>query len=136
MEKIKIVGLAFFLAVLVLLTVACQPTIVSKESPAAPESKEVKTESTVASSGLDGWCKAGADWKMAASSEEGKTNVKWIIKGLISSGEYRGLCHVEYTAESPQGSAKIDYYFAKDGESGYMVMDINGQKLKQEWHKS
>ena len=27
----------------------------------------------------------------------------------------------------------IDYYFSKDGKSGYLEMDVNGKKMKQQW---
>jgi len=80
------------------------------------------------------WCQEGAEWKFTSSNPGEQANAKWTIKGLISSGEYAGLCHVEYTVISEGQTNKIDYYFAQDGKSGYFEMDAGGQKVKQEWH--
>jgi hypothetical protein len=81
----------------------------------------------------DEWCKAGSQWKMSSTGDEGSMNAQWLIEGLVSSGEYKGLCHVVYTAKGDQGNAKMDYYFAEDGKTGYYEMDINGQKIKSQW---
>ncbi|MCK4589789.1 MAG: hypothetical protein KAT77_05055 [Nanoarchaeota archaeon] len=91
---------------------------------------------TVEASGFDSdeWCQAGAQWKMSGSFDEGDTNAQWMIKGLVTSGEFAGLCHVEYSVETPDGQTEIDYYFSEDGESGYFEMDVNGQKFTQEWN--
>ena len=83
----------------------------------------------------DGWCEEGAQWKYAAEMEEGSTNAQWMVEGLMTSGEYEGLCHVVYIAEGPDGDARMDYYFSEDGESGYFEMNINGQTMKSEWSK-
>ena len=82
------------------------------------------------------WCKEGAEWKMQATTKEGDTNAKWLIKELVTSGEFAGLCHVDYTINGPDNTVtKVEYYFSKDGEKGYMMIDANGQKFKQEWSK-
>ena len=87
-------------------------------------------------SGMDGdeWCQEGAEWQMSATTDEGNSNAQWLIEGLINSGEYSGLCHVLYTAETPDGDVQIDYYFSENGESGYFEMNVNGQVIKNEWH--
>ncbi|PIN76942.1 hypothetical protein COV17_00270 [Candidatus Woesearchaeota archaeon CG10_big_fil_rev_8_21_14_0_10_36_11] len=91
----------------------------------------------VESSGFDGddWCQDGAEWKYAATTADGAANAQWIMKGLVSSGQFAGLCHVEYTVTSAEGNVKMDYYFSENGESGYYEMDINGQKYVSEWSK-
>ena len=84
----------------------------------------------------DEWCQEGAEWKFTSTTPQaGGVNAQWTINGLIETGEFAGLCHVEYTAESSEGDAKMDYYFSEDGESGYFEMEVNDQKIKQEWHK-
>ena len=88
--------------------------------------------SNVGEEGLKNWCQEGAEWKYTA--EEGPENAEWTIKGLMTSGEYAGLCHVEYIVTSEQGTSKMDYYFNEDGTSGYFEMDVGGNKIKQEWH--
>jgi uncharacterized protein YceK len=82
----------------------------------------------------DNWCQAGAEWKMTGDFDEGETNAQWNIEGLMTSGEFEGLCHVIYTTQTPEGETQMDYYFSEDGETGYFEMDINGQKFTQEWH--
>ncbi len=62
------------------------------------------------------------------------SNAQWIIEELITTGEYSGLCHIVYTAETPEGDVQIDYYFSENGESGYFEMNVNGQVIKNEWH--
>lgn len=86
--------------------------------------------------GLDSgeWCKQGAEWKMTANMQEGMGNAQWIIQGLETTGEYAGLCHVVYTVQGDGQEMKMDYYFNEAGDSGYMEMDVNGKKMKQEWH--
>ncbi len=100
----------------------------------------IKTdEGTVEVTGIEGatpgdWCKEGAEWKFtSAETAQQDVSAKWIIKGM-GSGEYSGLCHVVYTMQSSQGTVDMDYYFAKDGKSGYAVIKLpNGQTMKQEW---
>lgn len=99
------------------------------------ESDDGKVEVTGTNIEGKDWCKEGAEWKMTSTTDEGNANAKWIIKELVKTGEFADLCHVEYTINTEQGTTKIDYYFSQDGESGYMMMDANGQKFKQEWHK-
>lgn len=90
----------------------------------------------IETSGLDSdeWCQAGAEWKMTSTMDQGPASAQWIIEGLVTSGEYAGLCHVIYTADTPEGETRMDYYFSEDGESGYFEMEMNGQTIKQEWN--
>lgn len=74
------------------------------------------------------WCKEGAEWKMTA--EEGQAQM--VIVGIESSGEYEGLCHVEYDIAMPDTQGEMDFYFDEDG-NGYQVMNINGQEIKTEF---
>ena len=92
---------------------------------------------TVEGSGFDSdeWCQAGANWKWSGTAPEGDAEATWKIKGLMTSGDYKGLCHVEYRAETPEGDMTMDYYFSEDGESGYVEMNLNGQTFSQEWSK-
>jgi len=78
------------------------------------------------------WCKKGAEWKFTGDTAK-QGSAQWKIEGLMTSGEYNGLCHVLYKASNTKGNAKIDYYFSKDGKSGYLEMDVNGKKMKQQW---
>jgi hypothetical protein len=82
----------------------------------------------------DEWCPEGGDWSMQATGVEGMATATWKVDTLVTSGKYTGLCHVIYTAKSPEGEVKVDYYFDESGKTGYFVMDMNGQKLEQEWH--
>ena len=87
------------------------------------------TTTVVAKSGDDSWCQTGAEWK-ATSAE---STAKMVIKGLVTSGKYQGLCHVIYDASSVGSQAQAEYYFSEDGKSGYLVVDVNGQKMEQTW---
>ncbi|MEM4263644.1 MAG: hypothetical protein QW666_01990 [Candidatus Woesearchaeota archaeon] len=101
----------------------------------------IKTEQgTVEVTGVEGisegdWCKEGAEWKFTSSETAAKdVSAKWIIKGM-GTGEFSGLCHVVYTMQTTEGTTDMDYYFAKDGKSGYAVVKLpTGQTFKQEWH--
>ncbi|MBT5023588.1 hypothetical protein HOK51_02365 [Candidatus Woesearchaeota archaeon] len=92
-------------------------------------------QGVVEGSGLnsDDWCKAGANWKFTGSDAQ-TGNAQWVIEGLEKSGDYKNLCHVRYTAETPQGDTVMDYYFSENGKSGYYEMNTNGKVMKQEWH--
>lgn len=79
------------------------------------------------------WCPAGGEWKMTATGQD-MTEANWKIDKLITSGEYAGLCHVIYTVQTPEKEIKMDYWFDETGENGYYEMEMNGQKVKQEWH--
>lgn len=81
------------------------------------------------------WCPEGGEWTMAASGTQGDTSAEWNIDRIMTSGEFAGLCHVVFTTQGPNGEMNVDYYFNENGESGYMVMNQNGQTIKQEWHK-
>ena len=81
----------------------------------------------------DDWCMEGSNWNYEATTDQGNANAEWKVVGLINSGEYKGLCHVKYTATGPEGDAIMDYYFSEDGESGYFEMNVGDQVIKQEW---
>ncbi|MBU2589134.1 MAG: hypothetical protein KKA65_03215 [Nanoarchaeota archaeon] len=84
-----------------------------------------------ANKGIDSWCETGAEWSMMASDD----SVSWEIIGLQNGGEFDGLCHVLYKMKGAGEDANIEYYFTKDGKSGYMIIEAGGQTIKQEWHK-
>lgn len=98
---------------------------------------EIETdEGTVKITGTAGddsdWCPTGGSWEMTATGMD--TSASWKIDKLETSGKYAGLCHVIYTAEGPEGETRMDYYFDESGEHGYFEMEMNGQKISQEWH--
>jgi hypothetical protein len=82
--------------------------------------------------GSDSWCPEGGNWEMTSTSMD--ASATWKIDKLVTSGKYAGLCHVIYTAKGPEEVSKIDYYFDESGKNGYIEMEINGQKMSQEWH--
>lgn len=149
MKKHYLIVCVSLLLILILLT-GCARRIVEK---AAEEEIEERTggeadvdigkdkvtvetgEGKVEVTGMDSdeWCQEGAEWKFTSKEPEEQGDAHWIIKGLMTSGEYAGLCHVEYTVETEEGTTKMDYYFSEDGESGYFEMEVGGQKIKQEW---
>ncbi len=90
---------------------------------------------TIEGTGTDEWCQAGTNWQWSGSAPEGDSTATWEIQELVASGQYAGLCHVVYEANTPDGTVTMNYYFSEDGESGYVEMDINGQKFSQEWSK-
>ncbi|MBW3003162.1 hypothetical protein KY328_04620 [Candidatus Woesearchaeota archaeon] len=92
-----------------------------------------QTTTVTGTEGEDSWCPEGGEWTMASTGDQGAMNAEWRVDKLITSGKYAGLCHVLYTAEGPDGEMSMDYYFSEDGESGYFVMDVNGQKIESEW---
>ncbi len=101
------------------------------------ESVTIETEEgTIQATGVEGdeWCQEGTEWSFTSSAPESQANAQWIIKGLVASGEYAGLCHVEYRVEAQGKVTTIDYYFEEDGADGYFEMEMNGQKVKQELH--
>lgn len=82
----------------------------------------------------DEWCKEGSAWNFQSTTPDMEASGEWLIKGLMTSGEYSGLCHVEYKMQTPEGETTMDYYFAEDGESGYFEMKMpDGSTMKQEW---
>jgi len=81
-----------------------------------------------------GWCPAGGNWNMQATGSEGDTTASWKIDKLETSGKYAGLCHVVYKATTPQGEVLMDYWFDESGKNGYYEMNVNGQKISQEYH--
>ena len=86
------------------------------------------------SAGTGDWCAAGGNWQMSATGDQGATTATWKIDKLETSGKYAGLCHVIYKGNTPQGDILMDYWFDKDGKNGYYEIDVNGQKISQEWH--
>jgi len=83
----------------------------------------------------DEWCKEGAAWNFKSTTPDMEASGEWLIKGLMTSGEYSGLCHVLYTTETPLGETIMDYYFTEDKESGYFEIKLpDGQTMKHEWH--
>jgi hypothetical protein len=97
------------------------------------EEGEVTTTVT-GTEGADSWCPEGGDWSVTVEGAEAVGEATWKIDKLITSGQFEGLCHVVYTATSPQGDVVIDYYFNEDGTEGYFEMEANGEKITQEWH--
>ena len=75
------------------------------------------------------WCQTGTEWKSTTAG----TAAKMVIKELVATGKYKGLCHVVYDSNAGGDQVKAEYYFSKDGKSGYMVVDVNGQKIEQDW---
>ncbi|MBW2991078.1 hypothetical protein KY348_05240 [Candidatus Woesearchaeota archaeon] len=145
MKKSYLVICIGLLVVLILLT-GCGKKVVEKgiekemggeaDVDIGKDKVTVETEEgTVEVTGTDNdeWCQEGAEWTFTSKQPEEQGDARWIIKGLISSGEYAGLCHVEYTFESEGETGKMDYYFSEDGESGYFEIEAGGQKIKQEW---
>ncbi len=98
------------------------------------EPVEPTMEALATSQGLDEWCKAGEQWDFETQQAGIDASAQWKIQGIMDSGEYAGLCHVIYTAQTPMGETTMDYYFAEDGETGYFEMKLpNGQVVKQDW---
>lgn len=122
MKKIAIIGL---IAVLVLIAGCGKTTTVKTD--------EGDTTVTVTGTGADDWCPEGGDWKMTMTGEE-VGEASWKVDKLVTSGKYAGLCHVIYTMKTAEEDVKMDYYFSEDGKTGYYEMDVNGQKISQEWH--
>lgn len=81
----------------------------------------------------DEWCPEGGDWEIQSSGAQGEMAATWNVDRLETSGKYAGLCHVIYTAQTPEGDISIDYWFDETGEKGYYEMDIGGQKITQEF---
>ena len=106
---------------------------VTYESTTETEEGE-QTVKVTGTAGAETWCPVGGNWNMESTGVEGQTTATWKIDKLETAGKYAGLCHVVYTAKTPEGETKIDYWFDESGENGYYEMDINGQKISQEWH--
>ena len=82
----------------------------------------------------DNWCQKGSNWDFKSTTPEMDASAQWTIKGLMTSGEYQGLCHVEYKLQTAEGDTAMDYYFAEDGKSGYFEIKLpDGSTMKQEW---
>jgi hypothetical protein len=82
----------------------------------------------------DEWCPEGGDWKMESSGVQGEATASWRVERLETSGKYAGLCHVIYTAQTPEGEMKVEYWFDETGEKGYYEMEVGGQKITQEFN--
>jgi len=77
--------------------------------------------------GADEWCAAGTDWESqwAVPGETGMSTLK--IEGIVTSGEYKGLCHATWTQTTEEGTAKVDAYFSEDGETAhYKIVNPDG----------
>ncbi|MEE8167739.1 MAG: hypothetical protein V3T58_02560 [Candidatus Hydrothermarchaeales archaeon] len=102
------------------------------------ETKVKTDEGTIEITGTAGetsdWCSEGGDWTMKSTGVEGAVTATWKIDKLEKSGKYAGLCHVIYTTKTSEGEIKIDYWFDESGKNGFVEMDIQGQKISQEWH--
>jgi len=81
----------------------------------------------------DEWCPEGGDWSMQATGVEGEASATWKVDKLVATGKYAGLCHVIYTAKTSEGEMKMEYWFDESGTRGFYEMDINGQKMSQQW---
>lgn len=88
----------------------------------------VKVETNMV--GEDDWCPEGGEWKMAAQTDDGNVNAQWKIDKIVASGEYKGLCHVVYATQTPNGEMKMDYWFDESKENGFYEIDMNGKKMK------
>ncbi len=117
MKKILLFGLVMVIGIFL---IGCSKTTTVKTA-------EGTTKTVVKNSGS--WCQTGSEWK---STSAGNT-AKMVIKELVSSGKYKGLCHVVYDATTAGDQVNADYYFSEDGKTGYMVIDVNGQKIEQAW---
>jgi hypothetical protein len=53
---------------------------------------------------------------------------------VFTSGKYAGMCHVFYTANSNGQNVQVEYYFNKDGKSGYLISNVNGQTYATAWN--
>ena len=125
------------IAVIVMMTACGGTTTIDKDGTTTTTTTttdgETVTTTVSGTEGADSWCPEGGDWNVKVEGVEGAGEASWKIDKLITSGEYEGLCHVIYTATGPQGDVKMDYYFSEDGKSGYYEMEVNGQKISQEW---
>jgi len=84
-----------------------------------------------ANKGSGGWCDEGADWSWMAP---GEGSAQWEVKGIVSTGEYAGLCHIEYKMQSSEGETRMDYYINENQDKGYYEMTLpDGQTIKQQW---
>ena len=145
MKKVLLVVSLLILAALML---GCQNTIETaieaetggdvdlEEGKMTVETAEGTAEIEYSNANGDNWCQEGAEWNYAGTTSAGAANAHWLIEGMITSGEYAGLCHVLYTAAGPDGEAQMDYYFSEDGQSGYFEMNINGEIMKSEWNNN
>lgn len=91
-----------------------------------------ETQVTTVSKNTDSWCQVGSEWKLATTGED-TGNAEWKVQGIITSGEFRGLCHITYRAQSNEEIVTFDYYVDESGENGYMEMSLNGQKYTSQW---
>ena len=144
----KKIFLAIVLLAVVISLTACGPTTEGDvETTTTVEDGETKTVTTTTTTedetvtttvtgteGVDSWCPEGGDWSMTVEGTETTGESTWKVDKLISGGQFDGLCHVVYTATSPEGDVVIDYYFNEGGTEGFFEMDMNGQKITQEWH--
>ncbi|MBT4539524.1 hypothetical protein HOI26_06100 [Candidatus Woesearchaeota archaeon] len=131
MKKLLVIGILLS----ALLIFGCQQ--VTEESLEQQIEEEIggDMEITAPTAAPDDWCQTGAEWKWSGDTEGQQVNAEWHIEGLISSGEFAGLCHVVYSTSTSEGPSTIDYYFNEDGSEGYFEMNVNGETFTQEWHR-
>jgi major membrane immunogen (membrane-anchored lipoprotein) len=121
-----------FLAIALLIVIAgllvgCGPTEEAEEETTAEDTTTVTTTTTTEEGEV-------TDWTVTVTGTETTGEATWKVDKLVTSGEYAGLCHVIYTSTTPEGEMTMDYYFNEDGTEGYYEMEVNGQKITQEWH--
>ena len=105
-------------------------TVKTSGTKTTVETADGKTTVTAKTGDTGSWCQTGAEWKSSTVGKD-NANAKMLIKGIQTSGKYTGLCYVVYQVTSKDSNANIDYYFNKDGKTGYMLMDVNGHKIEQ-----
>jgi len=106
----------------------------SSKGSMSVESEDGRVDVTTNMQDSDEWCPEGGEWTMTSAGVEGDASAEWRVDKLETSGKYAGLCHVIYTAQGPDGEMRMDYYFDESGENGYVEMEMNGQKIVQEFH--
>jgi hypothetical protein len=117
---------AISIVILLLLLNGCRQTTVVQ-----PSSEQVDDLSKVKGSEFDDWCRAKSNWGYSSTEED--LDIRWVVKGFVESGEYTGLCHVEYTQKAGEETWKTNYYLDKEGTLKHMeFVDENGQKVRQE----
>jgi hypothetical protein len=103
-----------------------------QEYSATVNTDEGTTEIQGSGGDSSSWCQTGANWNMNTTGSENDGSMDWEIEGIEESGKYAGYCHVVYAVDTENAQGNIEYYFDEEG-SGFMVMNINGQKIESEW---
>jgi hypothetical protein len=138
MRKTTIVCLILVLAALVGCTTTVTTPGANVQTTGAKttvQTSDANVQITTNSQGANDWCPAGGDWSAQATTTQGMASATWKVDKLMTSGKYAGMCHVIYTVKSAQGQdVNMEYYFNKDGKSGYVLTNVNGQSYATEWH--